>query len=125
MGYKIQATEYKLVFEDHDGFEVIARSLSVSEYMELSNLLRDTENEADQLSRLLKIFGDKLVSWNAEDSHGKPLPATYKSLVQLDTSMARALILAWYKALVGLPVDLPKESLNTEMTASLPMEPLQ
>lgn len=125
MGY-VHSKTYKLTFEDPEleGLEVRARSASVAQFMELSELKGSETREA--VGKMFDVFAAALVSWNLEDGNGVTLPMTVDSLYAQDFGFAMSLVTAWMGAVADIPGPLG-EAVNSgviSLAPSLPMEPL-
>ncbi|SRR6266487_2788415 len=104
MGFRYEARQYKLSFEDSelDGLEVISNPVTLSEY----NAVSGDES-------LAKLFASKLVSWNLEDKDG-PVPATYEALEKQDITLVRTLLEHWFRELTGATSPLPRNSSDSQ-----------
>jgi hypothetical protein len=126
MGFKPPRRVYLLDFTDTDldGLEVYARGMSVGALLDtgegldaIANMPDPAELEklpqAEQARRaaplmrrstaLYEVFAQHLVSWNYEDEHGQPVPATLDGLRTLDQAHAQAIIRAWREAVAAVP----------------------
>jgi hypothetical protein len=132
MGFTVPRTTFKLKFKDpeYDGLEVIATELSTGElwqWMEdekVANAGGDTGMEARR--RLLQVLAEAIVSWNAEDDKGQPVPTTVEGLLAQGHRFNNRLMDAWTDALVGISAPLPQPSADgaPSAEASIPMESL-
>lgn len=104
MGFRKQRTLYKLVFEDPslDGLEVTARALSMRDFLAVSKM----PDQADQQEASLRKLADAIVAWNLEDEDGKPVSPDYKGLCAQEVSFINQLTQAWVSAIT----DVPKSS---------------
>lgn len=112
MGYRYEPPAYRLRFEDHPGLEITARSVSISEYLQVTSLADQmTSNPGkEQIAELFGWFAQRLVAWNLEDGDGKPLPAAVASLMSLDLPFAVKIVLSWVQAVAGVSAPLPNAS---------------
>lgn len=104
MGFRKQRTLYKLVFEDPelDGLEVTAKALSMRDFLAVSKI----PDEAEQQEASLKKLAEAIVSWNLEDEDGKPVSPDYKGLCAQEILFINQLTQAWTAAMS----DVPKSS---------------
>jgi hypothetical protein len=75
--------------------------------------------------RMLELFAEKLVSWNAEDEEGIPVPATMDGIRSQDLDLSLKIIDAWTDAIAGVSVPLPETSSAGQpsaLEASIPMD---
>ncbi len=129
MGFRKQPTVYKLRFEDEDfaGLEVTAKSLPLGEFLEFSKMSSGAQDPAQgtrQTEAMFAMFAKHLVSWNLEDEHGKPVPATYKGVITQEFGFVLDIIKAWMDAIASVP-KAQLTGLNgsgTYQELSLPME---
>ena len=134
MGFKREAKLYRLKFEDPAmaGLEVDAKSLSTGALLEVTELggmiKRSKIDEIDPaaLRKLFAVFADALVSWNLDDEHDHPVPATYEGIVSQELDFVLEVIMAWIGAIasVDTPLNATSPSGGTSPEAALPMEPL-
>lgn len=135
MGFKAKRKIYKLKFADEDlaGLEVMARSVSLGQMLDLSSsegVGKVNKDDAEQTNGMFDLFISALVSWNLEeenpDGSDSPVPATLEGLRAQDTEFAMALVNAWAEAIssVSAPLARPSNSGETPPEASLPMEAL-
>lgn len=112
MGYRRQPTVYKLIFQEYEGLEVTARSVSVEELLKITGLASQMTTKPDdkQVSELFGWFGKRLVSWNLEDEDGKPVPATLNGLLAQEMGFVLKIIQAWVRAITGVSPPLQNGS---------------
>lgn len=130
MGFVVERTVYKLVFEDpaYAGLEVSAYELSTGElweFMARENTGKGGGPEAAAARRrVVEIFADALVSWNAEDKDGNPIPMTADGVLSLGHRFNVRVMDAWTDALVGISAPLPQTSSDGQpsLEASIPMD---
>jgi len=130
MGFKVQRKVYKLVFKDPDyeGLEVTARSLSAGELWEFIAAEKAGASGGDGglegRRQTLQMLADALVSWNAEDEDGKPIPMTIEGLLSQDPGFGAHVMDAWTDALVGISAPLSPTSSDglPSLEASIPMD---
>lgn len=130
MGYRIKPKGYKLVFADSDkaGFEVTARSINTGQFLEFqaARATKDAGGEGAQgaTRQMLQMFADAIITWNAEDEDGQPIPATLEGLCTLDLDFNMDVINAWMDAINGVSSPLPGTSTDgsTSVEASIPMD---
>lgn len=126
MGFEAPRRTLRLVFEDAEmaGAEVVCRSVSLDEYLGFLDLAQIQGFE--ELRETLTRFGDSVVQeWNLT-ADGKPVEASGKGLLSLDTFVSRNIYGAWVKAMSGLPGPLGQRSTNgvPSVVQSAPMETL-
>ena len=104
MGYRCQPTVYKLIFQEYEGLEVMARLVSVEELLKITGLALQMTTKPDdkQVAELFGWFGKRLVSWNLEDEDGKPVPATLNGLLAQEMGFVLKIIQAWVRAITGV-----------------------
>lgn len=61
---------------------------------------------------LIKLFTDRLISWNLEDEKGKPVPTTEKGVRSQERVWISRIINQWYKALAVISPPLSEPSTN-------------
>jgi hypothetical protein len=138
---------YVLDFADTEleGLEVRARSMSVGALLDTGEGLDAIANmpdlaeleklpQAEQARRavplmrrstaLYEVFAEHLVSWNYEDEHGQPVPATLDGLRTLDQAHAQAIIGAWRRAVSAVPPDSAPTS-NGGKPSEVPPLPME
>ena len=129
MGYRLEPKVYNLKFEDHPGFELIARSVSVDELLTIMRLAGEMgEKTADeQIRDLFGRFARQITGWNLEDAEGKAIPHTLKGLLSLDDfGFVMSLITAWVEALSGTTGPTKAaggETPRNPVEGSIPMTP--
>lgn len=139
MGYVAKEKTYRLRFadseygnpEEGDPLEVVVRSATIGELVEITQLAEAADNKSisEQVAAfdtILRAFADHLVSWNIERA-GVPVPATLEGLRSLeDVKLASVLIEQWQKAIGGVAPPLPQTPLGGErfLAASMNMETL-
>lgn len=110
MGFRPQATLYKLRFTDPElsGLEATAESLTTDEFLTMQRLAAaatKTNAGADGIAaaeKLLDGFAANLVSWNLEDKDGKPVPATRKGVGAQKFDLIITMVMAWMEAIAGV-----------------------
>jgi hypothetical protein len=129
MGYKTKVKTYLIQFaEDHElhGAEARATGLPLGEYMEAMGLDGSDGDNAPGTS--LNRFLDHLTSWNLEDEHGAPIPATRDGARQVDHDLVIALSNAWVQQLIGVhdadPLPQSSPSGEPSLVESVPTEAL-
>ena len=108
MGYRRQPTVYRLIFQEYEGLEVMARSVSVEELLKITGLANQMTSKPDnkQVEALFGFFAKRLVSWNLEDEDGKPVPATLKGLLGEELGFILNIVQAWVRAITGVSPPL-------------------
>lgn len=133
MGFQPEPTQYRLKFANPalKGLEVTAESLSVDEFLRVSELAATatdtTGAEAATAAKdLLDAFAKNLVAWNIEDATGEPVKPTRAALGALKFDFVLGVVMAWIEAIASVDTPLPAASSSgvTSPEASLPMEPL-
>lgn len=131
MGFRKEATHFKLNFEDPDlkGLEVTTKSLSVKELMNLARMqatIDPAKGDVDQLDEAASIYqflADSLVEWNLETENGDPVPANYDGIMSQETDFISKIVVAWMTTVAGVPKDSNETSSASETSeASIPME---
>lgn len=128
MGFKKEATLFKLVFEAYEGLEVYVKSLSVGELLDLTELTAEVSNLEDvkevmaQSKSLMEVFAKNLVKWNLEDEDGTPVPATYEGIASQEFPFVLEIITTWMEQVAKVDENLEKKFSNTPSLDSLPME---
>jgi hypothetical protein len=136
VGYKVRNKVLKLVFEDPemDGLEVRARSLPLGVFMDrfakvptnVTDPRKLTAEERASSWDVISVFADVLVSWNLEDEHDQPIPATLAGLKTLELDFAMQILHAYMDAVGGVDAPLAGSSTagETSVAGSIPMVPL-
>lgn len=139
MGYKREAKQYRLRFEDHPGFVVVMRGLSVEKFLGLVRLAgalsgldlataKGPELDATlaAVDELFASFAAGLVSWNLDDDEDQAVPPTLAGVTSLDLDFVLELVMGWMEAMTSVPPPLPKTSSGGKpaLEGSLPMAPL-
>jgi hypothetical protein len=134
MGFTPEPTHYRLKFEQPalKGLEVTAESLSVDEFLRVSELAtaataKDRGAEAGDAARqLLDAFAANLVSWNIEDKDGNLVAPSRAEVGALKFDFVLKVIMAWMEAVASVDTPLPggSPSGGTSPEPSLPMVPL-
>lgn len=121
MGYKRPETVYTLVFDDRDGLEVRAASVSTGRLLHLADMAGQLKTgEAKSLSEvreLVDTFAGRLRSWNIEEDDGTPVPATVEGVLSLEFPFAAEIIVAWFEAIGSV-----SDPLGGRSTGGLPLE---
>ncbi len=136
MGFKPVRKRYRLTFTDaaFEGFEVIMRSLSTGEFLEVTRQMVGlraldsvpTAGDIDKAGSVVSIMGRSLVSWNLEDDDDRPVPCSEQAISDLDLVMMLAILEAWTTAMASVPRPLPGTSNGGGRfpELSIPMETL-
>lgn len=130
MGFRIKRKVFRLHFKDDDlaGLEVLARSLNTGQFLEMEQAKAERAEGGTRAKggteRMLELFADQLVSWNAEDEDGVPIPATMAGIRSQDLDLSLKIIDAWTDAIAGVGAPLPETSSAGQpsaLEASIPM----
>jgi hypothetical protein len=130
MGFRIQRKVFRLHFKDSDleGLEVLARSLNTGQFLDMEEAKAERAAGGKRgkvgTERMLELFAGELVSWNAEDEDGIPVPATMEGIRSQDLDLSLKIIDAWTDAIAGVSVPLPETSSAGQpsaLEASIPM----
>ncbi len=132
MGFRREVTHHKLVFEDAEyaGLEVIARPLSLRDFLALTTLAAvegdDAVKQAENSGVVFAKFAESLVSWNLEDEGGTPVPATYEGVASQDFGFVNVIVRAWMETMAGVPKASRRGSNGggTSQEVLIPMETL-
>lgn len=75
---------------------------------------------------IIDLYAQVLISWNYQDEHGTPVPATAEGMATLDPAHLMRIIRAWQTVVAEAPADLGNGSSGGGLSAAppLPMEPL-
>jgi hypothetical protein len=73
---------------------------------------------------MLELLAGALVSWNAEDEDGQPIPADMGGIRSQDLDFNMKIINAWTDAIAGVKAPLPQTSADGQpsVEASIPMD---
>lgn len=134
-GYTYPAKTFTLIFADPalDGLEVRVSSVPSGELLELDRLTNpqvwrelSREQQKPWIDQLYALLAGALLSWNLTDADGAPVPATVAGMWSQEWDLMRAVIWAWYRALIEVPAPLPQPSRDGERSVeeSIPMEVL-
>ena len=125
MGYEYAPPTYKLVFEDHPGLEVKARSVELGDYLDFIDILEQGGFTKENVRGLFEKFAGFLVSWNLERD-GEPVPLTADALYRLDIKFVREIIDGWREGMEGVeaPLEQSSDDGQPSLAASIPMESL-
>lgn len=133
MGVKIRRT-FTLTFDDSTGWpglEVKVQSLSIREDLQVGELRERTGSDDVAVARaahveLVRFFSSKILSWNAEDDDGTPVPITEDALLDQEPDLLYAILDAWKAAVRGVAAPLEQSSTGGEPSelASIPTETL-
>ncbi|QYN26684.1 hypothetical protein [Amycolatopsis sp. DSM 110486] len=119
MGFKVNQTTLKLVFDDPEleGLVVRMRAGTVGQRMQL--------NELNTNDEIIEFYAGLLVEWNAEDDDG-PLPMTADGVTRLDHPTFLAIQRAWTNVRQTIPAPLEQQSNAgaTSLEESMPMDDL-
>jgi hypothetical protein len=129
MGFTVKRKVFRLVFKDSDldGLEVLARSLNTGQFLEMESAKAERagggKGSEGATQRMLELLAAELVSWNAEDENGVPIPATMDGIRAQDLDFSMKIIDAWTDAIAGVPAPLPPTSSDGQpsLEASIPM----
>lgn len=131
MGYRVKKRTFKLVFQEYEdelfnGLEVIARSVSINSYLQISEMFTGSTRNREKYRAALEAFLPVLVSWNAEDEDGNPLPLTVDTLADQEEYFMVEIVTAWMRGVASIPDPLVSRSSDGEPSPeeSIPMEPL-
>lgn len=135
MGFKVQRTVYRLVFEDDlEGLVVSAYAPPLGFFEKAMKMAPLVGKRADQLSPeeaalVMEFFGgfaEYLVEWNLENDDDTPVSATADGLLSQDMGFVMRIVMAWLNAVgeAGVPLPQPSSSGKPSLEGSLPMEPL-
>lgn len=137
-GYERAPKLYTLKFEDHPGFEVTMKGLSIDGFLQLTRLAgkfagvrlqaltgADLEEALAVIETLFIKFAKSLRQWNLIEQ-GEPVPATVEGVRSQDFDFILEITLAWMDAIasVDTPLPPPASSPGSSQDLSLPMEPL-
>ena len=131
MGFKVQRRTYKLKFDEpeYEGLEVTAHSINTEQFLEImeAQAVKAEGGKAgkDANRKMLTMLAAALVSWNAEDEDGNPIPPTFDGLLGQDPSFGLRLVGAWTDAVAGVSTPLPETSsagTPSALEASIPMD---
>jgi hypothetical protein len=127
VGYRRNRKVYRLTFEDHEGLEVMVRSVSVGKLMGVLQLAdaMTAKPSQDQIDELFGWFAARIISWNYEDEAGEPLPPTLETLLDDDFDFVLRMVMAWVRAVSRVDFPLAPASANgtraDPVEASIPM----
>jgi hypothetical protein len=131
VGFKARRV-FVLEFADMDGLEVKARSTTIDNFMDISNLTElspgalFTDEDRDKLDKLREAFAECLVDWNLEEDDGSPIPATLEGLRSLDYDLVVSITRAWMDAVASVSPgkDSRSNGGSPSVEASIPMAAL-
>lgn len=125
MGYEYAPPTYKLVFEDHPGLEVTARSVELGDYLDFVDILDRQGLTKENVREIFDKFASFLVKWNLE-RNGEPVALGVESLYKLDIKFVRDIIDGWREGMEGVedPLEPSSDSGGQSLAASIPMENL-
>ena len=71
-------------------------------------------------------FTSRIVDWNLEDEHGRPLEPCYESFTDQDADFTVPVVMAWLEGVMGTPAPLDETSSDGKPpgAVSIPMETL-
>lgn len=142
MGFKPGQVTFRLKFEDPslNGLVVEVEPATVGTIVAFTDMaslaslsgMSITDMDSDMLSRLSGLgslfdsFAEALISWNVEDRHGNPVPATKAGVYRQGFPFLMQIIAAWTESIAGVPENLGEESTSGSRSevASIPMEGL-
>lgn len=127
--YKVTSKTYRLRFEDRPGLEVVMRSLSVGELLDMADLADAYTNgkaTGEQSARLFVLFADRLVSWNIDGDDDKPVPGTAAGVRSLAADLFLQIFEGWFTAMnqAAQPAP-PAEDERMAELVQLPMTPVR
>lgn len=106
-------------------------SLSIGEFMNLTNALSEVKEDDDAASQsttvlMLQRFAKSIISWNLEDEEGIPVPATLAGVQSQELGFITQILNAWMEAMAAVdPKSQPSANgTGTFPEVSLPMETL-
>lgn len=94
MGFRKEPKMFRLKFEDeaYEGFECTLRSLSIDDYLRMTEFglaaqaqssdLDIAKANTDATKNMLKLIAYNLVSWNLENELGDPIPAVLAQCIE-------------------------------------------
>jgi hypothetical protein len=144
VGYVAERKTFRLVFEDHPGLEVRARSVPLGAFLDVLGLaalqvdVTDpaavraaiTPHDIAGVTRLFDAFGGALIEWNLEEEDGaggvRPVPATPDGIRSQDVDFMLEVANAWLDGIAGVPAPLSNSSSGGEKSQvpwTLPMAP--
>ncbi len=108
MGYKRPVKRFRLVFDteampDMNGLEVIARSVPLGVFMDVTGLDGSAEKRG---AKVVELFAGCLVEWNLEEEDGSPVPATLEGLKSQEMGFVAEITKAWMNAIAGVSPPL-------------------
>lgn len=122
MGFRPKPRTYTLTFADDEltGLEINARGVSAADYLAFSEMasgLSDKPSTSEETAAAVKatdtifrLLGSKLISWNVEDDHGNPVPASYEGLKSQDVMFVQQVVTSWMQAIGGVTPPLQNGS---------------
>jgi len=121
MGYKRKPRQYKLKFQgdEYEGFECLMGSLSVDEFIEMTNLAMRFQNSQagnEDVGRMFEIVANQIISWNLEDDEGKPIIPDAPNLRAQDFDFVMTIQMSWMNAMASVPAPLLSGSDNGRTT---------
>lgn len=137
--YQRKPKLYNLKFEDHPGFEIAMKGISIDGFMELARMAGKlsgtdlSQLSGEQLEEALKAvdklftrFARALRSWNLDDEDGQPVEATREGVGSQDLDFILEITLGWMDAIasVDTPLPRPANSPGTSQESSLQLASL-
>lgn len=138
MGYVVRKRTFRLKFRDYaegyfEGLEVVARSVSIEDYLRITDLLEgaNPNRDRDRYIEAMTEFVPVIVSWNAEEelevdgvTITRPLPVTVESFLAQEEYFQGELIRAWMVGVASIPTPLRPPSQDGEQSGEeqIPME---
>lgn len=128
MPYTVKRKILNLQFADEEleGLEVRAHSVSFGKLLEVADQAQMMREKAglSEVRGLLEMFANALVSWNAQDEDGQPIPATMDGMLDQDVDWVLTVVLAWFDAMVSVPDPLERKSTSGKQypEVSIPMD---
>jgi hypothetical protein len=134
----IRKRTFTLKFQDYDndlldGLEVKARSVSIDDYLEISDLLGNVEGPRvggrERYLNLLEKFAPVLVEWNAQEEldpgQVTDVPLSVAGLMSLEEWVATEIVRSWLVAVSSVPVPLARPSSDGEQSPALSTLPVE
>lgn len=130
MGYEDPSEAFRLEFEDRDGLEVLAGSISMGRVLELTeqaDTLRAGNGNSLSARELFEEFAGALRSWNVTKG-GEDVAPDLTGLLSLSPRLAMTILLAWFDAMVGGDLEagpLDRRSANGKPSGPAPFVPTE
>lgn len=128
MGYKRNPKIYKLVFgddTDYAGLEVQVKTITMGQLLAMRSG-KTSDDDKDNIRVSVELLAERIVEWNLEDEHGKPVPPTLDAMLEEDDDFIFAIINRWTDAVSGVKAPLQQSSPSGEPSPVelVPMEAL-